>query len=161
MEVARENCTAVEDPQSVRYGKQSGLQSKRGYTNLTAMDLCAGMLEQARTKNADAEFHRMTIGKPLSFPSDSFDGAISVGVLTVGHAPASSLDELVHVTNSGGYVAFSLRPDVYEGSGFKEKQDLLEPRGRWKLIEVTTPVQVLPVGEPNVLHQSWVYQINA
>jgi hypothetical protein len=83
-----------------------------------------------------------------------------VGVLTVGHAPASSLDELVRVTRSGGHIVFTLRPDVYEGSGFKEKQAKLESEGKWKLVEVTDPVPVLPKGEPDVFHQVWVYQVN-
>lgn len=135
------------------------LLSERGYTHLVAMDLSEGMLNEARKKNAYKEFYRMVMGKPLAFPSDSFDAVISVGVLTVGHAPASSLDELVRVTRPGGYIVFSLRPDVYEGSGFKEKHAELESRGEWELAEVSDPVQVLPKGEPDVFHQVWVYRV--
>ena len=137
------------------------LLSERGYTDLVAMDLSEGMLEQARGKNAYKEFHRMVMGEPLGFASDSFGGVISVGVLTVGHAPASSLDELVRITAPGGHVVFTLRPDVYEENGFKERQHELESRGRWELSEVTAPVPVLPKGEPDVLHQVWVYRVHA
>jgi SAM-dependent methyltransferase len=131
----------------------------RGYRDLVAMDLSQGMLEVARRKNAYTEFHQMVMGESLNFSTNSFDGVISVGVLTVGHAPASSLDELVRVTRPGGHVVFTLRPDVYEGSGFKEKQAALESEGRWRLVEATDPVPVLPKGEPDVLHQVWVYRV--
>jgi len=130
-----------------------------GFRDLVAMDLSAGMLDQARQKNAYREFHQMVMGETLSFPSQAFDAVISVGVLTVGHAPASSLDELVRVTKPGGHVVFSLRPDVYENDGFKEKQDALESEGRWQLVEVGDPFQALPKGEPEVFHQIWVYRV--
>jgi SAM-dependent methyltransferase len=117
------------------------------------------MLEEARKKNVYQEFHQMVMGGALGFESASFDAVVSVGVLTVGHAPAGSLDELVRITRPGGYVIFSLRPDVYDSAGFKEKQGELESAGRWKLVEVTESFQPLPRGEPEVLHQVWVYQV--
>ena len=77
------------------------LLAKQGYNDLVAMDLSAGMLEEARRKNVYREFHQMVMGETLDFSTDSFDALISVGVLTVGHAPASSLDELVRITKPG------------------------------------------------------------
>ncbi len=131
-----------------------------GYQDLVAMDLSQGMLEEARSKQVYQEFHQMVMGEPLGFSSDAFDAVVSVGVLTVGHAPASSLDELVRITRPGGFIAFSLRPDMYQDAGFKEKQQALEDQGLWRLTEVTDPFQPLPNGEPDVYHQVWVYQIS-
>ena len=88
-----------------------------GYQDMMAMDLPQGMLEEASNKNVYQEFHQMVMGEPLDFATGAFDAVVSVGVLTVGHAPASSLDELVPITKPGGYIAFSLRPDVYESGG--------------------------------------------
>lgn len=141
-------------------GLVGALLAQRGYTDLVAMDLSNGMLEEARKKKVYKEFYRMVMGKKLAFPSRSFDAVISVGVLTVGHAPASSLDELLRVTRPGGHIVFTLRPDVYEGSGFKEKHAALESEQKWRLLEVSDPVPVLPKGEPDVLHQVWVYQVS-
>jgi SAM-dependent methyltransferase len=135
------------------------LLRERGYANLVAMDLSMGMLKAAREKHAYQEFHQMALGKPLGFPSDSFEGVISVGVFTIGHAPASSLDELVRVTSPGGHIVFSIRPDVYAGAGFKDKQAELESAGKWEIVEVSEPAPVLPKGEPDVLHQVWVYRV--
>jgi len=68
---------------------------KLGYDDLVAMDLSREMLEEARKKNVYREFHQMIMGEPLAFATDSFDAVVSTGVLTVGHAPASSFDELM------------------------------------------------------------------
>ena len=135
------------------------LLARQGYNNLVAMDMSISMLEEAQKKNAYQEFHQMVMGEPLDYATDSFDAVISIGVLTVGHAPASSFDELIRVTKPGGYIVFSLRPDVYRESGFKKKQDALESEGKWKLAEVSEAFQFLPKGEPDVYHQIWVYQV--
>ena len=134
--------------------------ARLGYGRLVAMDLSLGMLEESRKKDVYQEFHQMTMGEALAFPSAAFAAVISVGVLTVGHATASSLDELVRVTEPGGHVAFSLRPDVYETAGFKEKQASLEASGKWQLVETTEKFQALPLGEPDVYHQVWVYRVS-
>ena len=134
--------------------------ARLGYTRLVAMDLSAGMLEEARSKGVYQEFHQMVMGEPLAFPANAFDAVISVGVLTLGHAPASSLDELVRITRPEGHVVFSLRPDVYEGAGFKEKQAALESERQWNLVEVSEEFQPLPKGEPDVYYQVWVYRVS-
>lgn len=136
------------------------LLDQLGYKGIVAMDLSEGMLEEARKKGVYSEFHQMVLGETLGFPDDSFDAVISVGVLTVGHAPASSLEELVRITRPGGHVVFSLRPDLYEDGGFKETQSTLESQGRWSLVEVSEKFQPLPKGEPEVVHQVWVYRVS-
>ena len=135
------------------------LLDKLGYKDLTAMDLSEGMLEESRKKGVYRAFHQMVRGEPLDYETNSFDAVVSVGVLTVGHAPASSFDELIRVTRPGGYIVFSLRPDVYRDSGFKEKQEALKAEGKWKLAEVSEAFQTMPKGEPDVYHQIWVYQV--
>ena len=102
----------------------------------------------------------MTMGETLDYETDRFDASVVVGVFTQGHAPASSLDELVRVVKAGGYIAFSLRTDTYLENGFKDKMDALESAGLWKLAEVTDTYQPLPKGEPEVLHQVWVFQVS-
>ena len=133
--------------------------AKLGYRDLVAMDLSEGMLEEARKKNVYREFHQMVMGESLGFADNSFDAVVSVGVLTVAHAPASSLDELVRITKPGGYIVFTLRPDAYETHGFKGKQENLEAEGKWKLAEVSEKFQALPKGETDLYHHVWVYEV--
>ena len=130
-----------------------------GYRRMVAMDLSQGMLEEARKKGVYEDFHQMVMGETLDYETGSFDAVITVGVLTVGHAPASSLDELVRVTRPNGHIVFSLRPDVHENNGFRERQDELESQGKWQLVERTEEFQPMPKGEPEVLHRVWVYRV--
>ena len=135
--------------------------SRQGYADIEAMDMSRGMLDVAGAKNVYVALHQMVMGEPLGFESDSFDATIGVGVLTLGHAPAKSLDELVRVTKPGGVVAFTLRPDVYEQNGFRERQEHLVSEGKWELAEVTGEFHGMPKGEPDVLFQVWVYRVTS
>ena len=137
------------------------LLSQHNYKTLTAIDISQGMLDVADAKGAYLDLRVMALGDELLFPSDEFDAVICVGVLTLGHAPAHSLVELVRVTKPGGHVIFSMRPDVYENAGFKEIQTSLEAQNLWSLKEVGPGFYGMPKGEPDVLMQIWVYQINA
>ena len=134
--------------------------NRLGYANIEAMDLSRGMLEEARRKGVYSGFHQMVMGQPLDFDTGGYDAAIGVGVFTLGHAPASSFDELARVVRPGGHVAFTLRPDVYEQNGFREKQKQLESDGTWELVHVTEEFQGMPKGEPDVFFQVWIYRVS-
>ena len=103
----------------------------------------------------------MVMGEPLGFASDSFDGIISVGVFTEGHAPTSSFDELVRIARPGGYIVFTLNLGVLEGGGFREKQEALESEGRWKFVKAGEKFQALPGADRDVYLQVWVYQVTS
>jgi SAM-dependent methyltransferase len=132
-----------------------------GYKDIVAMDLSQGMLDVAGAKGVYRALDQMTLGEPLGYQDGEFGAVISVGVMTLGHAPASSLEELARVTRPGGVVVFSLRADMYSpGSEFERQQSQMETQGIWTLAEVTDPFLGLPKGEPDVYHQVWVYRIN-
>ena len=95
--------------------------AEHGFQNLTAMDLSEGMLKEARNKKVYKKFDQMVLGEPLSYATDLFDAIISVGVMTLGHAGPDSLNELLRITKPQGYIAFTIRTDVYLENGFKEK----------------------------------------
>ena len=132
---------------------------EHGFQNLTAMDLSKGMLKEARNKNVYKSFDQMTLGEHLDYETNSFDAVITVGVMTLGHAGPESFDELIRITKPQGYIVFTIRTDVYLENGFKEKQAEVESNKLWKLIEISDEFHPLPVGEPEVLHQVWVYKI--
>ena len=139
----------------------AGVELQRlGYGDICAMDLSDGMLEEARAKGCYNDFRQMALGGRLDFDTDSYDAVISTGVFTPGHAPPSSFVDLCRVTKPGGYIVFSLRPDTHLELGFKEQQDALVDSGAWSLVEVSEPFAALPKGEPDVMHQIWVYRVN-
>lgn len=142
-------------------GLVGAVLAQMGYGLMVAMDLSEGMLDEARKKGVYQDFHQMVMGETLDYETDSFDAVVTVGVLTVGHAPANSLDELVRVTKPGGHIVFSLRPDVYEENGFRKKQNELEAQGKWKLTEMTGEFRPMPKGEPEVRHRVWVYEVTS
>jgi hypothetical protein len=80
-------------------------------------------------------------------------------VLTTGHAPAESLDELVRITRPGGHVIFTLRSDAGSPPGFDEKLEALAEASRWELVERGEEFQAMPDGEPNVLVRVWAFRV--
>ena len=133
--------------------------AEHGFQNLTAMDLSEGMLKEARNKKVYISFDQITLGEHLDYETNSFDAVITVGVMTLGHAGPESFDELIRITKPQGYIVFTIRTDVYLENGFKEKQAEVESNKLWKLIEISDEFHPLPVGEPEVLHQVWVYKV--
>ena len=133
------------------------LLHQQGYHNLAALDLSAGMLAEARKKGVYLELHQGVLGEPLNFPSDSFDAVISVGVFTLGHAPASAFDELIRLTKPGGFIVFSLNTALNDA--FADKLHSLAAAGHWQLVEVSDKFYPMPIGEPDVSLQAWVYKV--
>ena len=133
--------------------------AKHGFQELTAMDLSEGMLKEARCKNVYKKLDQMVLGKPLNYGTDFFDAVISVGVMTLGHAGPESFDELLRITRPHGYIVFTIRTDVYLNNGFKDKQEEMESQNLWEVVDVSDEFHPLPTGEPEVLHQVWVYRV--
>lgn len=130
-----------------------------GYRNVIGIDLSQEMLEQAAKTKAYRELLQMKLGGALTFEDQRFEGIISTGVFTEGHAPASSLDELIRVTRPGGHIIFTVRDDIYRDKGFKEKQDALAADSKWKLVEQTEAVRAYTLGEPHLRVFFFVYQV--
>ncbi|WP_210526962.1 class I SAM-dependent DNA methyltransferase [Rubellimicrobium arenae] len=129
-----------------------------GYDGITGIDLSEPMLARAAGRGVYAVLRQMTLGEPLDLPDAGFAAVISSGVFTAGHAPASSLDELLRVTRPGGVLVFSVRDDIHRTQGFRERQDALEAQGRWRLRERSEPVRAFTVREPHVLARVFVYE---
>jgi len=133
---------------------------EEGYRNLVGIDLSEGMLAEAKKKNVYTELSPMVLGKPLDFSTATFDAVTACGVFTYGHAPSSSFDELIRVTKPEGYIIFTLRPDFYESSDFKDKMAELEAQGKWKLTELGDKYQAENKGEFTLYLQTWVYRVS-
>ena len=128
-----------------------------GYPEMTGIDLSENMLARAREKNVYRDLRRMELGGRLDFPDEAFAAVVSARVFSPGHAPPRSFDELLRVTEAGGYLIFSVRTD--EDAGFAEKQRVLEDEGRWRLIEATEPYRQLPRADPDLQARCFVYQV--
>ena len=131
-----------------------------GYRDLVGNDISTNMLELARKKGAYKDLHQMELGKQLDLPTDAFSAVVATGVFTAGHAPPESFDELIRVTRPGGHMIFSVRTDVYEEGGFKEKQEALEGEGKWQLLEMSEPFSQLRYEDPELKVRVFAYQVH-
>lgn len=129
------------------------------YPNITGIDLSQPMLDHATQLRVYSQLSQMPLDDTLEIADNTFNGVISAGVFTQGHAPHSSFDELIRTTKSGGHIVFSVRESVYENDGFREKQQALEDAGKWGLTEVTKPCRAFTIGYPDVLVRIFAYQV--
>ncbi|MDP6624027.1 MAG: class I SAM-dependent methyltransferase [Alphaproteobacteria bacterium] len=123
-----------------------------GFSELVGIDMSDGMLAVAQRKGVYSRLDNMTLGEHLDFADSSFAAVVSTGVLTVGHAPAESMDELVRVTRPGGHLIFSLTVQTYEQDGFKQKLEALEAAGRCQPLAVTSDFVGLVAVDDEVTH---------
>jgi SAM-dependent methyltransferase len=117
------------------------------------------MLEIAGARAVYRDLRQAELGKRLPWPDQSFAAFLSTGVFTAGHAPASSLDELVRVTKSGGHAIFTVRDTVLQGGRFREQFAALEQAHRWRPVEESPLFRAFAVAEPEVLVQAFVFEI--
>jgi len=135
------------------------LMADAGYDDLTGIDISTEMMAEARQKGVYGDLRRMVLGETLEFETDFFDAVTCVGVLTFGHAPASSLNEFVRVTKPGGHIIYTVRPDVRETGGFIEIEEELTKAGLWKFVEKTDEFPSLPKGLPESMLRVWVFEV--
>ena len=121
-----------------------------GYSNIEALDLSLGMLEEARKKNAYSAFHQMTLGETLDFATGTF--AI---VQAAAAQPFAGNLTLASLAFWGFFLGFAFKVPSFPF------QDELAASGKWTLEEATEPLASLPKGEPDVLFQVWVYRVDS
>ncbi len=152
-----------EDGPVLDAGAGSGIMGQvlapHGYRDLVGIDVSQNMLELARRKGVYADLREMELGGPLDLPTDAFSAVVSTGVFAAGHAPPESFEELIRVTRPGGHAIFSVRTDVYEEGGFKEKQEALEREGRWQLLETSEPFSHLRFEDPELKVRVFAYRV--
>lgn len=130
-----------------------------GYTNIDGLDFSEEMLALAAARGAYRELRRATLGETLPWPDGHYAAVFSTGVFTEGHAPASSLDELVRITRPGGHAIFTVRDTVLDSGEFREQFSALEKAGRWRPVEESPPFRAFAVAEPEVLVQAFVFEV--
>ena len=130
-----------------------------GYTEIEGLDLSDEMLALARSRGSYARVAKAELGGPLPWADGHFAAFLSTGVFTEGHAPASSLEELVRITRKGGHAIFTVRDSVFEQGGFRDVFERLEQAGRWRSVEESTLFRAFAIAEPDVLVKTFVFEI--
>lgn len=132
-----------------------------GYDNVEGLDMSPEMLAIARSRNVYRALTQAALGGALPWEDGHFAAFLSTGVFTEGHAPPSSLDELVRITKAGGHAIFTVRDSVLESGGFRRTFRDLEEARRWRLVEESPPFRAFAVAEPEVLVHAFVFEVTA
>lgn len=130
-----------------------------GYDDLAGLDMSNEMLAIAGSRQSYGELKKAALGGPLPWSDNHFAAFLSTGVFTQGHAPASSLDELVRITRPGGKAIFTVRDVVLDTDGFSATFKRLTNSGRWLLLEESRPFRAFAVDEPDVLVKAFVFEV--
>ena len=114
--------------------------NKLGFTNLTAMDGNANMLEEAKKKKVYSDFIQAWMGNvKLPIPDDTFDALCSSGAFYEGHLKPDCLLEWIRVVKPGGYILFGV-PElnllIVEALRNKLEPEMkfFEDKGLWKMV---------------------------
>lgn len=130
-----------------------------GYREIDGLDMSAQMLALARGRGVYRTLIEAALGGRLPVGDGVYAAVLSTGVFTEGHAPASSLDDLVRIVRPGGFVIFTVRESVLEAGGFRAKFAELEDAGRWTPVEESPPFRAFAVAEPEVTVRAFVFRV--
>ena len=101
-----------------------------GFTTLDGLDVSPEMMQVAARRGIYRNLIESDLNLPLSIADDSYGGASCSGTFTHGHVDARCLDELFRVLKPGAPFAFTVKLEVWEPLGFKDKLAALMDCGR-------------------------------
>ncbi|MBN9252183.1 MAG: SAM-dependent methyltransferase [Mesorhizobium sp. 61-13] len=130
-----------------------------GYHRLAGLDLSPDMLRIAASRQTYDDLRQGTLGETLPWPDGHFRAFFSTGVFTMGHAPASGLNDLVRITRSGGHAIFTVRDQVFDSGGFAGVIANLEKQGKWRLVEESPWFRCYAVTEPGARVKTFVFEV--
>ena len=101
-----------------------------GFVTIDGLDVSPEMMQVAARRGVYRNFVTADLNLPLDIPSDSYDGASCCGTFTHGHVNANCLDEVFRILKPGAPFAFTVKLEVWQSLGFKDKLGALMECGR-------------------------------
>lgn len=92
-----------------------------GFTTISGCDFSPQMLDKAREKDVYRELINTNLEEPFPFKPGSYSNVSAIGVLNPGHAPASTLDEIMGLLKTGGHLVFSLNDHALEDPTYEAR----------------------------------------
>jgi len=90
-----------------------------GFAQIDGCDFSAEMLEQARSKGIYRDIITTNLDNPFPFDAGKYRNITACGVLHPGHAPASTLYQVMDLLEPGGLFAFSLNDHALLDSSYE------------------------------------------
>lgn len=101
-----------------------------GFRIIDGLDFSPEMMKVASRRGVYRNFIEADLHAKLPLASDHYDGAMACGVFTHGHVDARALDELFRALKPGAPFSFTVKLEVFESLGFKDKLAALQRNGR-------------------------------
>lgn len=92
-----------------------------GFTTLDGTDLSPDMVEQAKSKGFYRALSLGDLADPFPFETGAYATISAVGVISPGHAPASTLPAILGKLAPGGLFTFSLNDHALEEESFMQE----------------------------------------
>jgi len=119
---------------------------KRGFKNMTGLDISGKMVKLAKEKNIYDRVLQADLMKPLPLPFSSYDAITCVGVTT--YIEPYVIVEWCKVVKPGAYIVFTVKSGVLQK--WKRGQDDMVKRKLWKFVFESEPLFYLPtLRDPN------------
>ena len=100
-----------------------------GFSTIDGIDISPEMMAVARMQGGYRALVCADLNVPLPWADGAYQGAICCGTFTSGHVRANCLDEVVRVLAAGAAFAFTVKLEVWESFGFKDKLEQLQASG--------------------------------
>lgn len=101
-----------------------------GFQRIDGLDLSPEMMQVAARRGVYRQFLTADLNAPLPLADASLDALNCCGTFTHGHVAAQCLDELFRVLRPGAPFAFTVKLEVWEALGFKDKLVALLQQGQ-------------------------------
>jgi len=92
-----------------------------GFSTLDGCDFSSEMLAKADEKNIYRATITTNLEEPFPFEHGAYANLAAIGVLNPGHAPASTLDEILALLPQGGLFVFSLNDHALEDHSYEAR----------------------------------------
>lgn len=138
-------------------GLSAPLLRALGFSQIIGLDMSEAMLEIAAARSIYARLETACLGETLPFADASIAALFSTGVFTEGHAPASSLYELLRILMPGGKAILTVRDSVFSSNGFAAIFDAFCKSGQWIEVERSPSFRAFAIDEPDVLVSTYVF----
>lgn len=91
--------------------------TKTGFTAIDGNDLCQDMIDIAHERAVYKDIQLADLNNPMNFEKGHYRYIAAVGVVAVGHAPASTIYDVISKLDENGLFVFSLNdPTLKDGS---------------------------------------------
>ena len=130
-----------------------------GYRAVEGLDASGEMLRAAELKGCYTKHYESLLGHEIEGIDGPYDVVAALGVLTVGHAPPSSLEGMVKATKPGGLLIFAISDLAMETGGFGDAIASLDARRAWERVQVSESYPCLPYSvESDLNHRIYIYR---